>query len=112
MATVTTTGLNKIVDTAKTNFAYLAVGSGTPTSTALGNELDRNAATVSIVDNVMYVESLFSNAEANNAALSEWGVFTASTGGYLLVYGAESPTVNKDSSSGLFVSVTVTLDNA
>lgn len=112
MATFTSTGLNKLLDGGDASFTYLGVGNGTPSSTALGGELDRSACVTSIIDNILYLEALFTNSEANDDELSEWALFDASTAGNVLVYGTESPTIAKTSSSGLLVTIAVTLTNA
>jgi len=84
-----------IIGVVTTPFTYIAIGTGTtafdPTQTALVTEVKRKAATVSrvttsVTNDTAQLQATFSSADGltGTAAITESGVFDASTGGNML----------------------------
>lgn len=95
---------------------YLEVGTGTLTpalgTTALTTPSSPRVALTNSVSGVAgTLEGFFTNAQVNGT-LTEWGIWTAITGGTLLVCGNFSPSVVKTSANTLTVTVTETGANA
>jgi len=88
---ITSHGINRVmamiggVETVNP-FKYLAIGTGTTTAsasdTALENEIDRGEATVTLNDNELQFVHTFSFSASQ--AITEMGIFNASTGGDIL----------------------------
>jgi len=84
-----------LLDVGGTPFDYIAIGTGTtafdPTQTALVNEIKRKAATgtrvtTTVTNDTAQLVTTFSSADglSGTSAVTESGVFNASTGGVLL----------------------------
>lgn len=98
-----------------TDFAYMAVGTGTQTPdeslTALATELTRVAiSTSSVIGALASLTALFTNNEANGV-LTELGIFDLASGGSLLQYELISPSQTKTSDDGMLITVPTTLTN-
>lgn len=114
---LTTTGLNEKQANGKTNFLYLAVGTGTTTptesDTALEAELDRvSIGAITAVDNILTYQAFYNTGDANDDAVSEFGIFDAASGGNLLLRGLFDTAFAKTVADPMIVSVTDTLTNA
>ena len=112
---VVTAGKNYVADRMKNNssvMSHMAIGSGTTAAaagnTALGTELGRVALTSSTVSNavVTYVASFA--AGTGTGAVTEAGIFTASSGGTMLCRTVFS-VVNKGSADSMTITWTVTV---
>ncbi len=110
--TVTTTGKTHVAlvmsSTGDTAMGWMAVGTGTPSATALGTESDRNALTSKLpsTTTVIYIGD-WAAGDAT-AAITEAGVFnSASLGGTMLVSAVFSA-VNKGALDTLKITWTVT----
>ena len=91
--------------------SHMAIGTGTPTSTALGNEVHRNALTSrnqgsGADDNdVIYVGDF--GAGEGTGAITEAGIFNSNSGGTMLA-SASFPTINKGDNDTLTITWTIT----
>jgi len=89
-AKVTDTGRSALWSSGKSTFLYLAVGTGlntvNETVTALATELSRVAVTQYQDGDVLELTAYFAPGQGNGT-LTEWGIFTASSGGSCLLYG-------------------------
>jgi len=112
---VVTAGKNYVADRMKNNssvMSHMAIGSGTTAAaagnTALGTQLGRVALTSSTVSNavVTYVASFA--AGTGTGAVTEAGIFTASSGGTMLCRTVFS-VVNKGSADSMTITWTVTV---
>ena len=112
---VVTAGKNYVADRMKNNsstMSHMAIGSGTTAAaagnTALGTELGRVALTSTTVSNavVTYVASFA--AGTGTGAVTEAGIFTASSGGTMLCRTVFS-VVNKGSADSMTITWTVTV---
>lgn len=113
---VVTTGKNYVAsrmkDTSQGAMSHMAIGTATtaPTNanTALGSEADRNALTSTTVTNntVTYVASF--GAGEGTGAITEAGLFNASTSGTMLCRTVFS-VVNKGASDSMTITWTVTV---
>ena len=107
---VVTTGKNYVAsrmkDTTAAAMSHMAVGSGSTAAaasdTALGNELDRQALTSTTVNNntITYVATF--GAGDGTGAVTEAGLFNASSGGSLLCRTVFS-VVNKSSTDSMTI---------
>ena len=112
---VVTAGKNYVADRMKNNssvMSHMAIGSGTKAAaagnTALGTQLGRVSLTSSTVSNavVTYVASFA--AGTGTGAVTEAGIFTASSGGTMLCRTVFS-VVNKGSADSMTITWTVTV---
>ncbi len=112
---VVTAGKNYVADRMKNNssvMSHMAIGSGTTAAaagnTALGTQLGRVSLTSSTVSNavVTYVASFA--AGTGTGAVTEAGIFTASSGGTMLCRTVFS-VVNKGSADSMTITWTVTV---
>ena len=113
---VVTTGKNYVAsrmkDTTAAAMTHMAVGSGSTAAaasdTALGNELDRQALTSTTVNNntITYVATF--GAGDGTGAVTEAGLFNASSGGSLLCRTVFS-VVNKSSTDSMTITWVVTI---
>ena len=112
---VVTAGKNFVADRMKNNstvMGYMAVGTGTTAAaagnTTLGSESDRNALTSTTVTNneVAYVGT-WAAGDAS-VAITEAGLFSASSGGTMLARTVFSA-VNKGASDSLTITWTITV---
>lgn len=104
--------LNSAVAAAATfTMRYVAVGSGTAAeaaaNTALGDELSRHTGTVSYLSGAIYqIVATFATG-SGTGAISEYGLFSSSTGGTILSRDVES-VINKGASDTLKVTAQIT----
>jgi len=115
---VVTSGLNfisaRMNGTSPAVMSHMAVGTGTTAAalgdTALGTESARVALTSAVVtDNaIVYTGTFGMNTPATLTALTEAGIFNASSGGTMLCR-TVFPTVNKDVNDTLTIIWTVTI---
>lgn len=113
---VVTTGKNYVAsrmkDTTAAAMSHMAVGSGSTAAaasdTALGSELDRQALTSTTVNNntITYVATF--GAGDGTGAVTEAGLFNASSGGSLLCRTVFS-VVNKSSTDSMTITWVVTI---
>ena len=113
---VVTTGKNYVAsrmkDTTAAAMSHMAVGSGSTAAaasdTALGRELDRQALTSTTVNNntITYVATF--GAGDGTGAVTEAGLFNASSGGSLLCRTVFS-VVNKSSTDSMTITWVVTI---
>ena len=113
---VVTTGKNYVAsrmkDTTAAAMSHMAIGSGSTAAaasdTALGNELDRQALTSTTVNNntITYVATF--GAGDGTGAVTEAGLFNASSGGSLLCRTVFS-VVNKSSTDSMTITWVVTI---
>ncbi len=110
--TVTTAGKNGAADQilagpTLNKPAYMAVGTGTPSGTALGSELDRNVFTSKTRSGaVVTMVATWSTGEAVGA-LVEAGLFDAGSGGNMWC-SATFPVVNKGTNDTITLTWTLT----
>jgi len=113
---VVSAGLNYIAsrmkDATDTAMGYMAVGTGSTAAaagdTALGSETDRNAVTsITVSSNTIEYVASWSAGDAT-AALTEAGIFNASSAGTMLARVVFS-TVNKGANDTLTITWTITL---
>jgi len=85
--TVTSAGKNAIcalvVGVRTTPFKYIAIGTGTPSESGLGNEVARTQATVSAPS---YAQWTASFTASSAMSVTEAGIFDSSSGGTMLAY--------------------------
>jgi len=115
--TIVTAGKNELASLITGNgtvFGYMAVGTGTTSvvagDTTLETELDRNATTVSggtATNNTIEFETVW-NAGDGTGAITEAGIFNASSSGDMLARTTFSA-VNKSASDILTITWTVTI---
>lgn len=111
--TVTTAGKNGIADQILASPTlgkptHMAVGTGTPSGTALGAELDRNALTSKTRSGAVVTMQGDWAAGDGTGALTEAGVFDASSTGNMWLSQSFS-VVNKGSADTLSISWTLTI---
>lgn len=111
--TVTTAGKNGIADQVLASPSlgkptHMAVGTGTPSGTALGTESDRNALTSKTRSNAVVTMVGDWAAGDATAALTEAGVFDASSTGNMWLSTTFS-VINKGASDTLSISWTLTI---
>lgn len=111
--TVTTAGKNMIADRLLASPTlgvptHMAVGTGTPSGTALGTETDRNALTSKTRSNAVVTMVGDWAAGDATAALTEAGVFDASSTGNMHLSTTFS-VINKGASDTLSISWTLTI---
>ena len=112
---LTAEGLHRRQESGITDFAYMAVGTGTQTPsevlTALVTEVSRVAITAtSIVGALAALSALYTNNQANGV-LTELGIYDLAAGGTLLQYELISPSQTKTSDDGMLITVPTTLIN-
>ena len=113
--TVTTAGKNMIADRllAAPSLGvptHMAVGTGTPSGTALGTELDRNALTSKTRStNVVTMVGDWAAADGTGT-LSEAGIFDAASTGNMITSTTISPSIPKGASDVLSISWTLTIN--
>lgn len=106
--TITTAGKNAIANQLVASPTlgkptHMAVGTGTPTGTALGTELDRNALTSkNVSSNVVTMVGDWAAGDGTGA-ITEAGIFDASSTGNMHA-SASFSVVNKGSSDSLSIS--------
>lgn len=111
--TTTTAGKNHIADQLSSSpgesaMSHMAVGAGTPSATALGSELDRNALT-SRTDSGAVVTYVGNWAAGDGTgAITEAGIFNNSSGGTMLC-SASFDAVNKAAGDTLQITWTLTI---
>lgn len=111
--TVTTAGKNMIADRLLASPTlgvptHMAIGTGTPSSTALGTELDRNAlGTKTRSTNVTTLPGSWAAGDGTGA-LTEAGLFDASSVGNMHC-SASFAVINKGASDSLDISWTITV---
>jgi hypothetical protein len=113
---VVTVGKNfvasRMKDATATAMSHMGIGSGSSSAaagdTALGNQLDRNALTSTTVTNNEVVYAATFAAGEGTGAVTEAGIFNASTSGTLLCRTVFS-TVNKGAADSLSITWTVTV---
>ena len=112
---VVTAGKNYVADRIKNNstvMSHMAIGTGTAAAaagnTALGSESARTALTSSTVTNneIVYVDTFA--AGTGTGAITEAGIFNASSGGTMLCRTVFS-VVNKGASDAMTITWTVTV---
>jgi len=85
--TVTSAGKNAIcalvVGVRTTPFTYVAIGTGSPSDTGLGDEVARTKATVSAPSYAQWTASFTASSAMN---VTEAGIFDSSSGGTMLAY--------------------------
>jgi len=111
--TVTTAGKNGIADQvlASPTLAkpgWMAIGTGTPTGTALGSELDRNALTSKTRSNAVVTMVGDWAAGDGTGAITEAGTFDASSTGNMWM-SASFSVVNKAAGDTLNITWTLTI---
>lgn len=111
--TVTTAGKNGIADQilaspSLNKPAHMAVGTGTPSGTALGTESDRNALTTKTRSNAVITMVGDWAAGDATAALTEAGVFDASSSGNMWLSSTFS-VINKGANDTLQITWTLTI---
>jgi hypothetical protein len=113
---VVDTGLDYIAsrmkDTTDTAMSHMAIGTGSTAAaaadTTLGTEADRNALTsTTVTDNAVAYVASFAAGEGTGA-ITEAGIFNASSGGTLLCRTVFS-VVNKGASDSMTITWTVTI---
>ena len=103
---------SRMKDTTATAMSHMAIGTGSTTAaasdTALGSESDRNALTSTTVSgtDVVYVATF--GAGEGTGAITEAGIFNASTSGTMLCRTVFS-VVNKGASDSMTITWTVTV---
>ena len=95
---------------------HMEVGTGTsaPTvaSTALSSASSpRVALTATVSGQVLTLEGFWTTAQVNGD-ITEWGIFSALTGGTMLATGEFTTTFNKSSIETLLVTITITFASA
>ena len=112
---VVTAGKNWVADrmnNANTVMTHMAVGTGTTAAaagdTALGTQLDRNALTSTTVTNNTIEYSCTWAAGDGTGAITEAGIFDASTGGDMLARTVFS-VVNKGAADSMTITWTITV---
>jgi hypothetical protein len=111
--TVTTAGKNGIADQILASPSlgkptHMAVGTGTPSGTALGSESDRNALTSKTRSNAVITMVGDWAAGDATAALTEAGVFDASSNGNMWLSTTFS-VINKGANDTLSITWTLTI---
>jgi hypothetical protein len=111
--TVTTAGKNMIADRLLASPTlgvptHMAIGTGTPGANALGTELDRNALTSKTRSNAVVTMVGDWAAGDGTGAITEAGVFDASSSGNMHV-SATFSVINKGASDTLSISWTLTI---
>lgn len=111
--TVATAGKNGIADQllaspSLTKPTHMAVGTGTPSSTALGTELDRNAFTSKTRVNAVVTMVGDWAAGDGTGAITEAGIFDAAASGNMYC-SASFSVINKGASDTLSISWTLTI---
>ena len=102
-----------VVGGAATYMGWMAVGTGTPSATALGVELDRNALTSTTQgtggddNDAIYVGDWA--AADGTGAITEAGVFNQATLGGTMFISASFAVINKGASDTLKITWTVTM---
>lgn len=114
-AVLTTAGLTALLTNGDDQFTHFAVGTGTTTptvsDTALATEIDRVALTAKVINNnELEVQAFLTNADGNGT-LTEYGLWTAATGGTLLARGLFTTAVSKNAQAPAVIVVTITLTN-
>lgn len=114
-AVLTTAGLAALLTNGDDTFTHFAVGTGTTTptlsDTALAAEIDRVAVTAKVVSaNELEVQAFLTNGDGNGT-LTEYGLYTAASGGTLLARGLFSTALVKTSQAPAVIVVTITLTN-
>jgi len=112
---VVTAGKNYVADRMKNNstvMGYMAVGTGTTAAaagnTTLASESDRNALTsTTVTDNEVAYVGTWAAGDAS-VAITEAGLFSASSGGTMLARTVFSA-VNKGASDSLTITWTITV---
>jgi len=103
---------DKMSDAGDAAMGWMAVGTGTPSATALGVESDRNALTSTTQgtagddNDVIYVGTW--GAGDATAALTEAGIFNLATLGGTMFVSATFAAINKGASDTLVITWTVT----
>ena len=112
---VVTAGKNWVADrmnNANTVMTHMAVGTGTTAAaagdTALGTQLDRNALTSTTVTNNTIEYACTWAAGDGTGAITEAGIFDASTGGDMLARTVFS-VVNKGAADSMTITWTITV---
>jgi hypothetical protein len=110
--TVTTAGKNGAADQVLASPTlnkptHMAIGTGTPTGTALGTELDRNALTSKTRSNAVVTMVGDWAAGDGTGALTEAGVFDAASAGNMWL-SASFSTINKAAGDTLQITWTLT----
>ena len=106
---------DQMSDDSEVNMSHMAIGTGTPTATALQTELDRNAFTsktqgAGADDNdVVYVGNWA--AGDGTGAITEAGIFNAAAAGTMFV-SASFAVINKGASDTLQITWTVTFGSS
>lgn len=111
--TVTTAGKNGIADQillspTLNKPTHMAIGTGTPSGTALGTELDRNALTSKTRSNAVVTMVGDWAAGDGTGAITECGTFDAASAGNMWM-SATFSVINKGASDTLSVSWTLTI---
>lgn len=103
---------SRMKDTTATAMSHMAIGTGSTAAaaanTTLGSEADRNALTsTTVTDNAVAYVASFAAGEGTGA-ITEAGIFNASSGGTLLCRTVFS-VVNKGASDSMTITWTVTI---
>ena len=103
---------SRMKDTTATAMSHMAIGTGSTAAaasdTTLGTEADRNALTsTTVTDNAVAYVASFAAGEGTGA-ITEAGIFNASSGGTLLCRTVFS-VVNKGASDSMTITWTVTI---
>lgn len=111
--TVTTAGKNGIADQVLASPSlgkptHMAVGTGTPSGTALGTELDRNALTSKTRSGAVVTMVGDWAAGDGTGAITEAGIFDASSSGNMWL-SASFSVINKGASDTLTITWTLTI---
>ena len=96
-----------------TEMGYMAIGTGTGTAavanTTLGTELDRNALTSTTVSGVTVAYVGQWNAGDGTGAITEAGIFNASSGGTMLAR-VKFDVINKGANDSMTITWTITVN--
>ena len=117
---VPTVSLNSLATAFLASGTHIGVGDSatTPTlgSTALGNQLDRNAVTLTTTSGATATfETFFTTSEPSSTVsttIREIGLFNAATGGILAVHAQPITSVIKTINKTMLVTLVVTFANA
>ena len=117
---VPTVSLTSLATAFLASGTHIGVGDGVlaPTlgSTTLGNQLDRNAVTLSTASGATATfEAFFTTSEPNpttSTTIREVGLFNAATGGTLALHAQPVIPVVKTINKTMLVTITVTFSNA
>lgn len=117
---IPTASLNSLATTFLNSGTYIAVGDSAtvPTllSTAMGNQLDRNAVTLATASGASATfETFFTTSEPSAIAtttIREVGLFNAASAGTMVLHAQPVIPVSKQTNKTMLVTIIVTFSNA